>query len=299
MNGFDQHLPQLLIPREGRGLWVAVTVSLLLHALMVSLFFKVSLRPDRVLTSPTVSVRLVSSNTLRLPSEGESSVTLQEERESLVTDPLVFESDQSPETNDTDTSLVSSTLALSDTAEEVGAEPAIPVTETTASAEPDYSSEYAGEFAPPRSNSEIEMPQVVLPSRSDLARSLRVIEQQDQNASRLWAYDCSPHQQASELVVCDDSRVFENSSRARHFESQYAITSQIYQRFNPAPELSRGQRSLPTADIPEDFRKYLNADVEAGITHNVDQGSDAAEMLDRLTDQSDAAQIARESGNDP
>lgn len=40
LNGFDQHLPQLLIPREGRGLWVAVTVSLLLHALMVSLFFQ-------------------------------------------------------------------------------------------------------------------------------------------------------------------------------------------------------------------------------------------------------------------
>ena len=211
----------------------------------------------------------MSSNTLRLPSEGESSVTLQEERESLVTDSLIFESDQSPETNDTDTSFVSSTLALSDTAEEVVAEPAIPVTETKASAEPDYSSEYAGEFAPHRSNSEIEMPQVVLPSRSDLARSLRVIEQQDQNASRLWAYDCSPHQQASELIVCDDSRVFENSSRARHFESQDAITSQIYQRFNPAPELSRGQRSLPTAGIPEDLRKYLNADVEAGITHNV------------------------------
>ena len=32
----------------------------------------------------------------------------------------------------------------------------------------------------------------------------------------------------------------------RHFNSQNAITSQIYQRFNPAPELSRGQRSLPT-----------------------------------------------------
>lgn len=56
---------------------------------------------------------------------------------------------------------------------------------------------------------------------------------------------------------------------------------------------------LATAAIPEDLRKYLNAEIEAGITHNVNQGSVAAEMLDRLVDQSDAAQIVRESRNDP
>ena len=56
---------------------------------------------------------------------------------------------------------------------------------------------------------------------------------------------------------------------------------------------------LATAGIPEGLRKYLNADVEAVITHNVNQGSVVAEMLDLLTDQSDAAQVVRESGNDP
>ena len=273
-----------------------------------------------------VSVRLVSSNNLRLPSEAENSITLQEERESLAAEHLVSESDQLPVIIDTDTSLVKSAPEISDTAEKVTsrlwsydctpvqqAGSAIPVTETTASVEPDDFSEGAGEFAPPRSDSEIELPQVVLPSSSDLARSLRVIEQQDQNASLLWTYDCSPLQRASELIVCDDSRVSENSSRARHFNSQNAITSQIYQRFNPAPELSRGQRSLPTisreasglaarlatAAIPEDLRKYLNAEIEAGITHNVNQGGVAAEMLDRLVNQSDAAKIVRESRNDP
>ena len=49
-----------------------------------------------------VSVRLVSSNKLRLPSEAKNSVTLQEERESLPAEPLVFESDQLPENIDTD-----------------------------------------------------------------------------------------------------------------------------------------------------------------------------------------------------
>ena len=142
---------------------------------------------------------------------------------------------------------------------------------------------------------------------------MRVTEQQDQNASRLWTYDCSPLQRASELIVCDDSRVSENSSRARRFDSQNANTSQIYQRFNPAPELSQAQRGLPaisreasglaarlrTAGIPEDLRNYLNAEVEAGITHNANQGGVAAEVLGLLTDQSDAAKIVRESRNDP
>ena len=42
--------------------------------------FKVSLGPDREITPTMVSVRLVSSNNLRLPSEAENSITLQEER---------------------------------------------------------------------------------------------------------------------------------------------------------------------------------------------------------------------------
>ena len=70
---------------------------------------------------------------------------------------------------DTDTSLVKSAPEISDTAEKVEAGSAIPVTETTASVEPDDFLEGAGEFAPPRSDSEIELPQVVLPSSSDLA----------------------------------------------------------------------------------------------------------------------------------
>ena len=53
-----------------------------------------------------------------------------------------------------------------------------------------------------------------------------------------------------------------------------------------------------TGAISEDLRKYLNAEIEAGITHNVNQGGVAAEMLDRLVDQIDAAQIVRESRND-
>ena len=54
MNGFNQRLPQLVIPGEGQGLWVAVAVSLPLNLLMVSLFFKVSLGLDKVVTPTTV-----------------------------------------------------------------------------------------------------------------------------------------------------------------------------------------------------------------------------------------------------
>ena len=61
-----------MIPREGQGLWVAVAVSLLLHVLMVSLLFKVTSGTDREVTPTMVSVRLVSSNKLRVPSEAEN-----------------------------------------------------------------------------------------------------------------------------------------------------------------------------------------------------------------------------------
>ena len=120
-NALSQFLSQLLIPGVGQGLWVAVAVSLLLRVLMVSLLFKVSLGPGRAVTHTTVSVRLVSSNKLRLPSEAENSVSLQEERESLTAEPLVFESDQFTESIDTYTSLVDSAPELSDTAERVEA----------------------------------------------------------------------------------------------------------------------------------------------------------------------------------
>ncbi|MFZ8957820.1 MAG: hypothetical protein ACO2ZE_12310, partial [Pseudohongiellaceae bacterium] len=116
--------------------------------------------------------------------------------------------------------------------------------ETSASSGSGEASEKAGEFDPPRSNPEMELPQVLLPSRSDLASSLRMIKQQDENTSRLWSYDCTPVQQASEFVVCEDSKGA-NSASGGSFESRYAITTQTYQRFNPAPAPSRAQRSLP------------------------------------------------------
>ncbi len=330
LNGLNQFLPHRVIPREGQGLWVAVAVSLLLHVLIVSLLFKLSLQPERGVTPTTVSVRLVSGNTLRLPSESAQSVPPSVESESLiievsniaevnqttdVTESLASGSDQSPEAVVSGTRLVKPAPATTELVEQAEAESVrstAQTMETSASAGSGEASEKAGEFVPPRSNPELELPQVVLPSRSDLARALRMMKQQDENTSRLWSYDCTPLQQVSELIVCEGSKGA-NPASGRRFESRYAITTQTYQRFNPASAPSRAQRSLPiisseaaglaarlaAADIPDDLRGYLNAELEAGITHNVNQGSIAAEMLDRLTDQSDAAQIVRGTLSDP
>jgi hypothetical protein len=294
LNGLNQFLPQRVIPGEGQGLWVAVAVSLLLHVLIVSLLFKLSLQPgslqpERGVTPTTVSVRLVSGNTLRLPSESARSVPPSVESESLT-----IEVSNIAEVNQT-TDVTESLTSGSDQSPEA-------VVSGTRFVKP----------APATTDPELELPQVVLPYRSDLARSLRMIKQQDENTSRLWSYDCTPVQQASEFVVCEDSKGA-NSASGGSFESRYAITTQTYQRFNPASAPSRTQRSLPiissgaaglaarlaAADIPDDLRGYLNAELEAGITHNVNQGSVAAEMLDILTDQSDAAQIVRETLSDP
>ena len=194
---------------------MAVAVSLLLHVLIVSLLFKlslhpVSLQPERGVTPTTLSVRLVSGNTLRLPSESARSVPPSVESESLtievsnlaevnrttdVTESLASGSDQSPEAVVSGTRFVKPAPATTEFAEQAEAESVrstAQTMETSASSRFGEASEKAGEIAPPRSNPELELPQVLLPSRSDLARSLRMIKQQDENTSRLWSYDCTP-----------------------------------------------------------------------------------------------------------
>ena len=291
------HMPELFSSREGRGLLFAVAASLLVHVLILSFFLNTRSGADPISLPDTVSIRLIPSNPLLTPEETPAEVP-------------VLESSQIE-------SEVIELIVETSAAEDPGAqaEPQAPaeVGELPPIAEPSpeqiVDTPQTLPVAPvqPRVN----IPQVVLPSSEDLAQSIRTVE--EQRTSRLWAYDCNPRQQESELISCDDRAETGVSSSVGRFSSQNTLTNQTYQRFNPTREVSRAQRSLPVVSsnapalatrldsvaIPEDLSAYLRQEVEAGISHNANQGSLAADMQDRLTDQSDAAQQARQFTDDP
>lgn len=290
-------MPGLVSSREGRGLLIAVAASLLVHVLILSFFLNARIGADPVSLPKTVSIRLLPNNPLLTPEEAPAP------EPAVETTPIQSESVE----------LATGTLAVEDPA--LQAEPQSPaaVDEPPPIAEPSPNQVVDTAEALPVAPAQprVNIPQIVLPSSEDLAQSIRAVEAQ--RTSRLWAYDCNPQQQESELIICDDRAENSTGNRVGRFISQNAITSQTYQRFNPAQVVSRGQRSLPTVSrnapalaarldsiaIPEDLSAYLRQEVEAGISHNANQGGLAADMQDRLTDQSDAAQQARQFTDDP
>ncbi|MBU14274.1 MAG: hypothetical protein CMQ14_04190 [Gammaproteobacteria bacterium] len=267
------HMPELFSSREGRGLLFAVAASLLMHVLILSFFLNARIGADPVSLPHNVSIRLVPSNPLLTPEETPVAEDLRAQAEP-----------QAPA--------------------EVGESP--PIAEPRPEQIVDTPLPLPLPVQP-----RVNIPQIVLPSSEDLVQSIRAVEAR--RTSRLWTYDCTPQQQESELITCDDRAEISAGSSVSRFSSQNAITSQTYQRFNPTREVTRAQRSLPVVSsnapslaarldsiaIPEDLSAYLLQEVEAGISHNANQGSLAADMHDRLTDQSDAAQQARQFTDDP
>jgi hypothetical protein len=294
-------MPELFSSREGRGLLFAVAASLLLHVLILSFFLNARIGADPVSLPDTVSIRLVPSNPLLAPEIRPEQAPLPEP--TVESAPIESEF------------VESATEALAGEDPAIQEEPQAPVEvdEPPPAVEPSPNQTVGTEQTlpeapvPPRVNT----PQIVLPSSEDLVQSIRAVE--ERRTSRLWAYDCNPRQQESQLITCDDRASTPDASSVSRFSSRNAITSQTYQRFNPTPEMTRGQRSLPAVSrnapalaarldsiaIPEDLSAYLRQEVEAGISHNANQGSLAADMQDRLTDQSDAAQQARQFTDDP
>lgn len=299
-------MPELVSSREGRGLLIAVAASLLVHVLILSFFLNARIGADPVSLPSTVSIRLVPSNPVLTPEE--SPV-----QEAPAPEPAVENAVISAPIDSEIVELATEALAVEDPA--LQAEPQSPaqVDEPPPVAEPSQDQIVDTTDALPVAPAQprVNIPEVVLPSSEDLAQSIRAVEAQ--RTSRLWAYDCNPQQQESELITCDDRAQAPDAGSVSRFSSQNAITSQTYQRFNPTQEVTRAQRSLPTVSrnapalaarldsiaIPADLSAYLRQEVEAGISHNANQGSLAADMQDRLTDQSDAAQQARQFTDDP
>lgn len=294
-------MPELVSSREGRGLLFAVAASLLVHVLILSFFLNARIGADPVSLPGTVSIRLVPSNPLLTPEDAP------------VPEPAVENAPISPPIDSEIIELATESLAVEDPA--LSAEPQSPAqvdqTPSPVVSSPEQSVDTAETPPVAPAQPRVNIPQVVLPSPEDLVQSIRAVEAQ--RTSRLWAYDCNPRQQESELISCDDRAQTPDASSVSRFSSQNAITSQTYRRFNPTQAVTRAQSSLPTVSrnasalaarldsiaIPADLSAYLRQEVEAGISHNANQGRLAADMQDRLTDQSDAAQQARQFTDDP
>ena len=145
-------------------------------------------------------------------------------------------------------------------------------------------------------------PVLVVPTTAEVVRSIESIE--NENTSRLWAFDCNARQEESDHITCD-RQASPNYDAARE--------NSTYRSLNPTWQVSRSLRTLTTvaknssnlaaslrgAQIPEGLSAYLMEEVEAGITHNSDLGNWTLHNIEIMTDKSDSEKYFRETQTDP
>jgi len=149
----------------------------------------------------------------------------------------------------------------------------------------------------------VTVPAVELPDTQTIRQSLQQLQQT--RASRLYQFDCDERQRRSDLVDCGDE------DATRDYEA--LTTNPTYQALNPVREQTRSERTVSTvtqnaaglaarlrdSDIDPGLQEYLLQELEIGISENANQRQSAVETIIRMTDQSAAAQQAREILGDP
>lgn len=264
---------------DQRLLVPALVLSLFMHAVLATLVFNARLSLQQKSIPDFVEIQLIPSNPLLVEEEVEVSAIAEE---------IIAESDL-PEIEEVE----------NDTTEEQVGElveefiEQVP-TEIAEVIEP-------SELTPEQSEPVLPGPEIFIPSLVNVQDSLREIEQE--NSSRLWAYDCDALEEESELRTCNpvDRRNYEVVER-----------NSTYVALNPVREISRGAFSLPTvasgasdlaarlgaSDLPNGLSNYVIEQLEAGITHNSNQGNRVIENMEIMTENEAAAQ-ARAIMNNP
>lgn len=277
--------------KERRLLLSALAISLFVHAALASIVLNSRLSFQQDSTPDFVEIQLIPSNPL-LPEEELEPAEIAES-EPPVVEELAAESEEE---------IIEESLeqVVEETVEEL-VEETIPEeiveeapTEIVEVIEADQS---VIEELEPVDNA----PEVFVPSLVSVQQSLDAIE--EENATRLWAYDCDALEEESELRTC-------NPTDRRNYDVVERNT--IYEALNPVRELSRGVRTLPTvasdapelaarlraSDLPSSLSDYVMEQVEAGITHNTNPGNIVIEHMNMMTENEAAAQ-AREVMNNP
>ena len=265
------HRPAAAAPAgssDNRTLTIAIAGSLLLHLALASVIVPARLPTASPPEARPVRIALVPENPLRAPEPAVSAAPTRPESQP---EPVIAPDPGEP------------------TAADVDAPP-----ETAAATPPPQ--------APPPAPV-VTVPAVELPDSRAVLQSLQQLQQA--RASRLYQFDCDERQRRSDLLDCGDE------DTARDYEA--LTTNPTYRALNPVRELTRSQRTVGTitqnaaglaarlrdSDVDPQLQEYLLQELEIGISEHANQRQSAVETIIRMTDQSAAAQQAREILGDP
>lgn len=266
---------------DNKILGIAIAGSLVLHLALAAIVV-----PARLQTSPPpeaapIRIALVPNNPLRMPEPEAAETVSSEPPPAPVTEPP-------PEVSEAD---------------EVVAVPSpeVPEADEVTVAQPRDAAEV------PLPESDAPAPVVTVPTVVPDAQNIRQSLQQLQQArgSRLHQVDCDERRRRSDLVDCGEEET------PRDYEA--LETNVTYQALNPVREISRSERTVSTvtgnaaglaarlrdSDVDPQLSQYLLQELEIGISEHGNQRQSGVETIIRMTDQSAAAQQAREILGDP
>jgi hypothetical protein len=140
-----------------------------------------------------------------------------------------------------------------------------------------------------------------IPSVDSISRSVRKLSRSSE--AQFYSTVCNPLEEEERLKEC---ALKPNASYAE------LEVNAIYQAFNPAQEISRSAAvsavvssqaqavaSRLRSELPQGLSGYLIEELEAGISHSVNEGNRAVQHMIDMTDKSSAAAQARQVLGNP
>lgn len=280
--GEDRALPES--DAHAKGQWrlrlFAVVASLCLHIVLVTAALRYGEFELSPVSPPSITIGLVPDNPLFVevvPVESAETNTPETAQSVEVESAVIPEPEQAQ---------------LVEMEQAVEAEAPVEAV-ATADVEPE----------PDSADVETPAPVIPAPSITSIVNTVNQNRERQEAESREWANTCTELQRVAGVLGCQQEQTPNYPAAERAPEAQ-----SVYEFHNPPAELSRSQRALPAiagnnallaanlamADIPNGLADQVMADVEAGISLYSNRGNPALAIMDRLVDQSAAAQIARE-----
>lgn len=278
--GEDRALPESgsQSPGQWRLRLFAVVASLCLHILLITValrYGELSLSPE---SRPSITIGLVPDN------------------------PLVFEAVPA---ESVDTNTPETTQAEEADGAEISEPEQDQLVELEQSVETEATIEAVETAEVEPEPVEVESTAAVIqaPSITSILNTVNQNREQQEAESREWANTCTELQRVAGVLGCQQEQ------RPYYQALEQAPEAQsVYEFHNPPAETSRSQRALPTiarnsallaenlamANVPQGLADQLMAEVEAGISLYSNRGNPTLDVMDRMVDQSAAAQIARE-----
>ena len=140
-------------------------------------------------------------------------------------------------------------------------------------------------------------PAIAVPNVVAIQQSVNSVRQAD--GVRLYQFDCDERQERSDLLDCGEQSTTGNFAEATR--------NATYEALNPVRVHTRSQRTVSTvasnadelaaqlriSGVGSDLEQYLLNEVQIGISENSNSRFSGPALIERMTDQSDAAEQAR------